>query len=76
MTFSGQMGALGMHFPFFAFAAFLGGLALLVLVMADREMAAGVERISRYELSHHAALDVDPSLKLVSAHSPYMRNER
>ena len=46
-----------MQFPIFAFVAFLGGVALLVLVMADREIEAGVERLSRYELSHHAALD-------------------
>ena len=65
-----------MQFPIFAFVAFLGGVALLVLVMADREFEAGVERLSRYELSHHAALDADPNLKLVSAHSPYMRTER
>jgi hypothetical protein len=65
-----------MQLPFFAFVAFLGGLALLVLGIADREIDAGVERLSRYEMSHHTPLDMDPSLTLVSAHSPYMRTER
>jgi hypothetical protein len=56
--------------------AFLGSLAFLVLFIADREMNAGVNRLSRMKLPHHSALDADPNLKLVSERSPYMRTER
>jgi hypothetical protein len=60
--------------------AFLGSLAFLVLFIADREMNAGVNRLSRMKLPDHSALDADldadPNLKLVSERSPYMRTER
>jgi hypothetical protein len=59
-----------------AFLAFLGSLALLVLFIADRQMNAGVDRLSRMKLLPQSALEADPNLKLVSERSPYMRTER
>ena len=56
--------------------AYLGSLAFLVLFIADREMNAGVNRLSRMKLPDHSALDADPNLKLVSERGPYMRTER
>ena len=54
-----------------AFIALLGGLTLLVFFIANRHRQAGVERTVL-----RSALDADPSLKLVTTHSPYMRTER
>jgi hypothetical protein len=58
------------------FLAAVGGLAHLVLYLADREINAGVDRLSESRLVRHGELDGDSNLKLVSARSPYMRNER
>jgi len=52
----------------------VGGLAHLFLFIADREIDAGVDRLSELQFAHSDTLDDD--LKLVSARSPYMRNER
>ena len=59
-----------------AFLAFLGTLAFLVLFIADHQMNAGVDRLSRMKLPPQSALDADPNLKLISERSPYMRTER
>jgi len=58
------------------FVAAVGGLAHLILYMADREINAGVDRLSQSRLVRPGELDTDSNLKLVSARSPYMRNER
>ena len=58
------------------FVAAAGGLAYLILYMADREINAGVDRLSQSRLVRPGELDGDSNLKLVSARSPYMRNER
>ncbi len=63
-----------MKWTSWAFLAFLGSLAFLVLFIADRQMNAGVDRLSR--MKPQSALDADPDLKLVSERSPYMRTER
>ncbi len=44
--------------------------------IADRQMNAGVDRLSRMKIPPQSALDADPDLKLVSERSPYMRTER
>ena len=62
--------------PFLAFVAFLGGLAFLMLAIADRERKATLERLSEYKIPSHSALDADPGLRMFSAKSPYMRSER
>ena len=54
--------------------AFMGALAFLVLIIADYEMDAGVDRLSKMKLL--STLDADPNLKLISERSPYMRTER
>ena len=64
-----------MKWTSWAFLAFLGSLAFLVLFIADRQMNAGVERFSRTKIPPQS-LDADPDLKLVSERSPYMRTER
>jgi hypothetical protein len=48
----------------------------LVLFLQDAEIKAGVERLSEIRVSPQSTFDADPNLKLVSAHSPYMRDER
>jgi hypothetical protein len=49
-----------------AFLAFVAALAFLILFIADREKEAGVERISNYKIPHHAALDRNPDVNLVT----------
>ena len=58
------------------FVAAVGGLAHLILYAADREINAGVDRLSESRLVRPGELDADSNLKLVSARSPYMRDER
>ena len=62
-----------MKLPYFAFLALVGAFVFLIIFIADRERKAGEDRFSVYR-TLHSALDAD--LKLVSNHSPYMRNER
>ena len=63
-----------MKWKFFVLCA--GFLIGLVLSIHDREVSAGVERLAEMRLAHAPALNADPDLRLVSLHSPYMRNER
>jgi hypothetical protein len=58
------------------FVLYAGFLIGLVIFVHDREVSAGVERLAEMRLAHAPVLDADPDLRLVSAHSPYMRNER
>ena len=63
-----------MKWSSWAFLAFMGALAFLVLIIADYEMDAGVDRLSKMKL--RSTLEADPNLKLISEGSPYMRTER
>ena len=65
-----------MPLRFWLLVVLAGGIAHLALVMADREISAGVDRLAALPTADRAMLNADPSLKLVSEHSPYMRNER
>ena len=65
-----------MRWTSWAFLAFVGSLIFLVLFIADRQMKAGVDRLSRMEIPPQSFLEADPNLKLVSERSPYMRTER
>jgi hypothetical protein len=65
-----------MKWTSWAFLAFMGAFAFLVLIIADYEMDAGVDRLSKIKLSPQSTLDADPNLKLISERSPYMRTER
>ena len=58
------------------FVAGLAGLAHLILSIADHEIDASVDRLSQLRLTHPDELDANSNLKLVSARSPYMRDER
>jgi|GraSoi_2013_20cm_1033751.scaffolds.fasta_scaffold77651_1 hypothetical protein len=63
-----------MKWTSWAFFAFMGALAFSVLIIADYEMDAGVDRLSKMKL--RSTLEADPNLKLISEGSPYMRTER
>ena len=65
-----------MKWTSWAFLAFIGALGFLVPVIAEYEMNASVERLSKMKLPPLSALDADPNLKLISERSPYMRTER
>jgi hypothetical protein len=65
-----------MHLRFWLFVAATGGLAHLILFIADRQINAGVDKLAEVRGLHRYAQDVDPDLKLVSERGPYMRNER
>ena len=47
-----------------------------MLFLADQQMNAGVDRLSKIKFTPHATLEADPNLKLVSERSPYMGTER
>ncbi len=51
-------------------------VAHAMLYLADREISAGVDRLSEAKLVRPDALDADPDLKMASARSAYMRDER
>ena len=63
-----------MKWTFLTFSAVF--FITLVLFLQDAEIKAGVERLSEMKALPQPTFDADPNLKLVSAHSPYMRNER
>jgi hypothetical protein len=56
-----------MKWTSWAFLAFVGALAFSVLIIADYEMDAGVDRLSKMKLPY--TLDADPNLKLISERS-------
>jgi hypothetical protein len=51
-------------------------ITALVLFIEDYQITAGVERLSEMRVTPDSPLSADPSLRLVSEHSPYMRDER
>jgi hypothetical protein len=51
-------------------------ITTLVLVIEDYQLESGVERLSEMRVSAEPPLSADPNLRLVSEHSPYMRDER
>jgi hypothetical protein len=59
-----------------AFLAFVGSLAFLVLFIKDWEIKTSIDRLSKMNLPPQSALDADPNLKLVSERIHYMRTER
>jgi hypothetical protein len=52
-----------MKLTYFAVLAFLGGLAFLILFIADREREASVERLSDHKIAPRSAPGADPGLK-------------
>jgi hypothetical protein len=65
-----------MRWSFWLFVAVAGGFAQLLLLIADREIDAGVDRLAEVKFAPQNLLGAAPDLKLVSAHGPYTRNER
>ena len=65
---------MGLRFWLFVLAT--AALAHAMLYLADREISAGVDRLSEAKLSPPDAIEADPQLKMVSARNPYMRDER
>jgi hypothetical protein len=61
---------------FLTVIAFIAVIAFLALFLADREMQAGIERLSHYKFAPRSALDPDPGLKRVGRRSPSIRAER
>jgi hypothetical protein len=51
---------------------------VLLVSLAEKQQEAALERLSSYKLKPQPqpVLDDDPDLKLVTARSPYMRDER
>jgi len=50
--------------------------AVLIIFYAERQQEAALDGLSSYELKSQSVLYDDPDVKLVTARSPYMRNER
>jgi len=49
---------------------------MLMIAHAERQQEAALDRLSSYKLEAQPALSDDPDLKLISARSPDMRDER
>ena len=64
-----------MRLSFWLFVVVAGGVAHLLLLIADREINAGVDRLAEVKFSPREPLSASPDLKPVSAQSPYMRDE-
>jgi len=56
---------------FLTVVAFLAVIAFLALFLADREMQAGIRRLSNYTFSPRSALDADRSLRRVNERSRF-----
>jgi hypothetical protein len=65
-----------MRWKYWGVLALIGSLAFLVLIIADWERHAAMDRLSKAKIPPQSALEADPDLKLVPERSPYMRNER
>jgi hypothetical protein len=49
---------------------------MLMISHAERRQEAVLDALSNYKLKPQPVLYDDPDLKLITAHSAYMRNER
>jgi hypothetical protein len=58
------------------FLVFVGAVIFLMLFIADRQMNAGLDRLSKVRIPPQSVLDADPDLKFMTERSPYMRSER
>jgi hypothetical protein len=47
-----------------------------MISFAEKQQEAALDRLSSYKLKSQSVLYDDPDVKLVTARSPYMRNER
>jgi hypothetical protein len=53
---------------FFTVIICLAAIAFLALYLADREIQAGIRRLSNYHFPPHSALEADPDLWFVTNH--------
>ena len=53
-----------------------GAAVVLMIFHAERQQEAALDALSNYKLKPQPVLYDDPDLKLITAHSAYMRNER
>lgn len=53
-----------------------GAATMLMIFYAEKQQEAALDRLSSYKLKSQSVLYDDPDVKLVTARSPYMRNER
>ncbi len=51
-------------------------ITTLVAFLEERQISAGVDRLSEMSITPDSSLSADPNLRLVSEQSPYMRDER
>jgi len=65
-----------MGLRFWLFVLVTAALAHSILYLADREISAGVDRLSEAKISRPDVIDAELDLKPVSARSTYMRDER
>lgn len=65
---------MGLRFWLFVLAT--AELAHSIHCLADREIYDGVDRLSGAKLMHLDGLSSEPKLSMVSAQSPYTREER
>ena len=65
-----------MGLRFWLFVVATAAIAHSILYLADRKISDGVDRLSEAKLTHPDALSADLEPRLVSAQSPYMRDER
>ena len=65
-----------MGIRFWLFVLVSAALAHSILYLADREISAGVDRLSEANISRPDVVDTEFDLKAVSARSAYMRDER
>ncbi len=49
---------------------------MLMISFAEKQQEVALDKLSSYKLERQLGLYDDPDLKLVTARSPYMRNER
>jgi hypothetical protein len=49
---------------------------VLLVSLAEKQQEAALERLSSYKLKPQTVLDDDLDLKLITARSPYTRDER
>ena len=61
----GNEGARIVKRTFLAVIVCLAAIAFLALFLADREIQAGIRRLSNYRFPPHSALEADPGLRFV-----------
>jgi hypothetical protein len=64
-----------MRLSFWLFVAVAGGFIHLLLLIADRQIEASVDRLAHVTFAPRDLLDAAPDPRPVSAHGSYLRDE-